>query len=70
MAIIRPVPVVQLQTESVTFKHIFKVDALLVQDEFFKVDVVDIFDLETVMYKIECIGITYLSEPLNNFEPE
>ncbi|KAK3926279.1 Zinc finger protein 438 [Frankliniella fusca] len=70
LTIIKPVPVVQFQTESITFNHIFKFDPTHVQDEFFNVDVVNIYDLHTVMYKIDCSGIMYLSEPLNHFELE
>ncbi|KAE8752310.1 hypothetical protein FOCC_FOCC001103 [Frankliniella occidentalis] len=70
MAIIKPVPVVPFQTESVTVHHIFKVDASHVQEEFFNVDVVDIYDLKTVLYKLDCLDIVYLAEPLNKFELE
>jgi hypothetical protein len=66
-AVIKPVAVVPL---SVNLNHIWKCDSSNVPDAFFNVDMVDIYDLQTVLYQVECEGETFLSEPLNNFELE
>ncbi|KAK3910293.1 Acetyl-coenzyme A carboxylase carboxyl transferase subunit alpha [Frankliniella fusca] len=70
LAVIKPAPVVPFRTESLTFNHICKVDASHVDEEFFNIDIVDIYDLQTVLYKLDFLNIVYLSEPLNKHELE
>lgn len=64
-AIIRPVFVQPFKVDELIISHLYSV---VVQGN--ACDVINLSDVETVVFKLECEGSTTLSKPLNKFELE